>query len=1134
MLFAEAMRPASTRSSLEVMLDAIRRKDEHPEDLPPALPARPTSRGRLPTSRKPLPVTFARQSNGEEMNLGSSDRGVEVKEDSEQKNGVSGGMGFVGKSPDLRVNCKCRSASLAVNLSGHFKSGEALDYFLKEKLQVWCWLPEEKWECGKIESFSPDDAYVLMSNGKILRLPFEHILPANPEIHDSVNDIALLSYINEPSVLHSLKYRYSQNIFSTKAGAVLVALNPCKELSPHKIISGTACRRKVRECPHVFAMANQAYGAILSGGKNQSIIVSGESGSGKTEATKIAMQCAVAIASSDGIGVEILKANAILESFGNSKTSKNNNSSCFSKLNVIHFSQAGRVCGAEIKTFLLEKSRVVQRAVGERSYHVFYQLCAGAPPRLKEKLNLKSANEYEFLKQSKCLRVDNIDDAREFHLLMEALDNFHITKEDQDSVFSMLAAVLWLGNIGFSIVTSENHVEVNLDEAVTNVATLLGCEINTLLLALSTRRSHSGDGTIVQKLTLSQAIESRDALAKSIYCTLFDWIAALINKSLQVGKTHTGSSISFLDICGFEFSHKNGFEQFCRNYANERILQFIVSHLLKREQEEYTIEGLNWSKIEFADNDDCINLYEKVLYNTSYFLDNNRDILHEDFIKLLLSCSNQLSKVLASFISISFPMQSACKELKDQLSELTQLLENTNPHFIRCINPNRKQLAGIYEEDFVIHQLRSSRLLEVARIARSSYPTRMTFLQFAERYKSLLMENTAALDPLSISVAVLQRHNAIPGMYQVGYTKIFLRNGQLAVLEAAKARALQGILYTQKYFCGARARRIFMDIKKGAATLQSFIRAEGTRREFQYLVRRHRAAVLIQKNVKQWVVRKAFAKQQEHIVLLQSVIRSWLAKKHLNLSKNLETTKCRNIVFEGDQNKLHEQKNTQQEHSPVDPSDMADLKNRVLKAEAEMRDMEEENLDLRKQLQQYEMRWSGYDLKMKSMEEMWQKQMSSLQMSLAAAKRSHGTNDVANLMGKPDPPSTSPYFDYEDTMSVETYTTEGTPAMRSRAGTELNSTPDVLRNTVTDLVKEFEEQRRIFEDDAGFIVEVKSGVSISNINPDEEFRKLKSMFASWKKSYVVRLRETKKALRKFRTSGAAKTRRRWWCTGTSK
>lgn len=348
---------------------------------------------------------------------------------------------------------------------------------------------------------------------------------------------------------------------------------------------------------------------------------------------------------------------------------------------------------------------------------------------------------------------------------------------------------------------------------------------------------------------------------------------------------------------------------------------------------------------------------------------------------------------------------------------------------------------------------------------------------------------------------------------------------ELAVLEAAKAHVLQGILCSQKYFRGARARRIFVDIKKGVVTLQSFIRAEGARREFQYLVHRHRAAVLIQKNVKQWVVRKAFAKQQEYIVLLQSVIRSWLAKEHLNLSRNLEMTKYRNVIFEGDQNNLYEQK----QHSPVEPSDMTDLKNRVLKAEAEMRDLEKENLDLRKQLQQYEIRWSGYDLKMKSMEEMWQKQMSSLQMSLAAAKRSLATNDVANLTGRPDPPSTSPYFDYEDTMSVETYTTE-----RSRAGTELNSTPDALRNTVTDLVKEFEEQKRIFEDDAGFIVEVKSGVSISNINPDEEFRKLKAMFASWKKSYVARLRETKKALRKLGTSGSTKTRRRWWCTRTSK
>ncbi|KAI0527276.1 hypothetical protein KFK09_002875 [Dendrobium nobile] len=1185
MLFAEAMGSASARSSLEVMLDAIRRKDEQQKDLPPALPTRPTSRGRLPSSRKSFPVKIALKSNGQEINLGLSERRAEVKEESFQKGGI---FGCVEKVPDIRmpglesygerpevddpVDHKCTYSSLAINLGGQLKSAEAIDYFLKKKLRVWCWIPAAKWECGKIQSASVNDAHVLMSTGNILRLPFENIWPANPEVQDNENDLALFSYINEPSFLHNLKCRYSQDKIYSKAGPVLVALNPFKDLS-------LQANNSVGENPHVFAVVDQALNEILRGGKNQSIIISGESCSGKTETAKLAMQRLVAIGSGDVIDFEVLKENVILESFGNAKTLKNGNSSRFGKLNEIYFSEAGKICGARIKTFLLEKSRVVERAVGERSFHIFYQLCAGAPPCLKEKLNLKTANEYEFLKQSRCLTIENIDDSPKFQLLMEALDTVHITKDDQDSLFSMLAAVLWLGNICFSTITSKNQVEVNIDEAVANAANLLGCEVDALVLALSTQTTQSGNDNIVQKLTLSQAIETRDALAKSIYATLFDWVVVQINKYLQAGKTYSGSSISILDTCGFEVSHKNGFDQFSRNYASERMQQHFINHLLKHEQEEYTLDGVDWRNIDFPDNVDCLNLFDKpqgilslldeesacskatdftllnklkdqflgnpcfkgesssfrichyageVLYNTSGFLKNNREIVHEDSIKkLLLSCGNRLPRVLGSLGSLSSSMQSAATKLKDQLSELIQLLENTKPHFISCINPNSKQLAGIYEEDFVIRQLRSFSLLEVARITRSGYPTRMTHQQFVERYNFLLMENTPVMDSLSTLVAVLQQYSVPPGMYQVGYTKIFFRSGQLAILETARASTLQGILCAQKYFRGARARRSFNDIKNGVTTLQSCIRAKRARNEFHYLARRHRATVLIQKHVKRWVAQKAFAKQQKLIMLLQSVIRGWLARKHFNISRSLEMTKCNDLNLETDLSKnLHE---FEQNPPPVEHSVMVELESRVLKAEADLRQKEEENSRLRQQLQQYEMRWSDYDAKMKSLEDLWQKQMTSLQMSLAAAKRSLATNDVASLAGRPDLSPSYPYFDSEDAMSVETYTTEGTPAKRSRAsGVALTKTPEGVRNTISHLFKEFEERRQIFEDDAGFLVEVKSGLSVSNINPDEELSKLKVQFASWKKNYRVRLREAKAVLKKLGNPETTQTRRKWW------
>jgi myosin heavy subunit len=195
----------------------------------------------------------------------------------------------------------------------------------------------------------------------------------------------------------------------------------------------------------------------------------------------------------------------------------------------------------------------------------------------------------------------------------EALDIVHVSKEDQENVFAMLAAVLWLGNVSFTIIDNENHVEPEPDESLSTVAKLIGCNINELKLALSKRNMRVNNDTIVQKLTLSQAIDARDALAKSIYACLFDWLVEQINKSLAVGKRRTGRSISILDIYGFESFNKNSFEQFCINYANERLQQHFNRHLFKLEQEEYIQDGIDWTRVDFEDNQECLSLFEKVM-----------------------------------------------------------------------------------------------------------------------------------------------------------------------------------------------------------------------------------------------------------------------------------------------------------------------------------------------------------------------------------------------------------------------------------------------------------------------------------------------------------------------------------------
>ncbi|KAJ7981689.1 myosin 2 [Quillaja saponaria] len=873
-----------------------------------------------------------------------------------------------------------------------------------------------------------------------------------------------------------------------------------------------------------------------------------------------------------------------LKLLGNAKTSRNDNSSRFGKLIEIHFNSLGKICGAKIQTFLLEKSRVVQLANGERSYHIFYQICAGASSVLKERLNLRMASEYRYLNQSDCLTIDGVDDAKKFHILVKALDVVRICKEDQEHLFEMLSAILWLGNISFQVTDNENNVDVLADEAVTNAAHLMGCSSQELIFALSTHKIQAGKDTIPKRLTLEQAVDTRDALAKFIYASLFDWLVEQVNKSLEVGKRYTGRSISILDIYGFESFQKNSFEQFCINYANERLQQHFNRHLFKLEQEDYELDGFNWTKVDFEDNQECLCLFEKkplgilslldeesnfpkatdltfanklkqhlnsnpcfkgergraftirhyageVLYDTNGFLEKNRDPLHSVSIQLLSTCSCQLlqsfaSKMLNHSQKTSDPLcqigapdsqkQSVGTKFKDQLFKLMHQLENTTPHFIRCIKPNTKQLPGMYEEDIVLQQLRCCGVLEIVRISRSGYPTRMTHQEFAGRYGFLLSKANVSQDPLSISVAVLQQFNILPDMYQVGYTKLYLRTGQIAALVDRRKQVLQGVLGVQKFFRGRQARRHFDVLKNGVTTSQLFVRGENAKRKdsgtLKYsIATSHEALDELQK-----------------IIQLQSVIRGWLARRHLHSVRNSKKLNHENAKPKWKpRGKLLEVKDIEQVQNL--PSAFVELQRRVVRAEEILEQKDEENGALREQLKQFEGKWIEYEMKMKSTEDMWQKQMVSLQMSLAAARKSLATDHTAIQPGRIDVLSPR-YYDSEDATSMGSQTPGGSTPMKfsstlsdGGAAREANGS----LNAVNNLAKEFELRKQNFDDDAKILVEVKPGQS-AIVKPDEELRKLKYRFEAWKKDYRVRLREMKARVHKLGNSEGEKGLRKWW------
>ncbi|XP_059445474.1 myosin-1 isoform X2 [Corylus avellana] len=979
-----------------------------------------------------------------------------------------------------------------------------------------------------------------------------------------------LSYLNEPSVLYNIQCRYNQDMIYTKAGPVLVAINPFKKVSLYGNDYIEAYKLKSIESPHVYAITDTAIREMVRDEVNQSIIISGESGAGKTETAKIAMQYLAALGGGSGIEYEILKTNPILEAFGNAKTLRNDNSSRFGKLIEIHFSETGKISGANIQTFLLEKSRVVQCTEGERSYHIFYQLCAGVPTDLREKLNLRSADEYKYLRQSNCYSITGVNDAEQFRIVVEALDVVHISKEDQQSVFAMLAAVLWLGNISFTVIDNENHVEAVTDEGLFNVAKLVGCDIEELKLALSTRTMRVGNDNIVQKLTLSQAIDTRDALAKSIYACLFEWLVEQINKSLAVGKRRTGRSISILDIYGFESFDRNSFEQFCINYANERLQQHFNRHLFKLEQEEYIQDGIDWTKVDFEDNQDCLSLFEKkplgllslldeestfpngtdltfanklkqhlnsnscfrgergkafsvchyageVTYDTTGFLEKNRDLLHLDSIQLLSSCSCRLPQIFASSMlaqsekPVAGPLYKAggadsqklsvATKFKGQLFLLMQRLESTTPHFIRCIKPNNLQSPKLYEQGLVLQQLRCCGVLEVVRISRSGFPTRMSHQKFARRYGFLLLENVAYQDPLSVSVAILHQFNILPEMYQVGYTKLFFRTGQIGVLEDTRNRTLHGILRVQSCFRGHRARCYLKELKRGIATLQSFVRGDKTRKEYAVTLQRQRAAIVMQKRMKGRIAKKKLRSINDASIVIQSVIRGWLVRR---CSGDV------GLLKSGDM------KANESDEVLVKSSFLAELQRRVLKAEAALREKEEENDILHQRLQQYESRWSEYELKMRSMEEVWQKQMRSLQSSLSIAKKSLAIDDSER--NSDASVNASDDRDYSSDMGSSDKRVESNGLRPMSASLSV----------ISRLAEEFEQRSQVFGDDAKFLVEVKSGQVDASLNPDRELRRLKQMFEAWKKDYGSRLRETKVILHKLGSEDGNAVKRKWW------
>ncbi|XP_074563080.1 myosin-17-like isoform X2 [Curcuma longa] len=766
-----------------------------------------------------------------------------------------------------------------------------------------------------------------------------------------------LSYLHEPGVLQNLAARYELNEIYTYTGNILIAVNPFQRL-PH--LYDTHMMEQYKGAafgelsPHVFAVADVAYRAMVNEGKNNSILVSGESGAGKTETTKMLMRYLAYLGGRSGIEgrtveQQVLESNPVLEAFGNAKTVRNNNSSRFGKFVEIQFDKSGRISGAAVRTYLLERSRVCQINDPERNYHCFYLLCA-APQEEVGKYKLGNPQSFHYLNQSKCFKLDGVDEAQEYLATRRAMDIVGMNEQEQEAIFKVVAAILHIGNIDFakgpeidSSVIKDEKSRFHLNTA----AELLMCDAKGLEDALIKRVMVTPEEVITRTLDPASAIVSRDGLAKTLYSRLFDWLVDKINVSIGQDP-NSKSLIGVLDIYGFESFKSNSFEQLCINYTNEKLQQHFNQHVFKMEQEEYTKEEINWSYIEFVDNQDVLDLIEKkpggiialldeacmfprsthetfaqklyqtfknnkrfikpklsrtnftishyageVTYQADYFLDKNKDYVvaeHQDLLNAS-KCPfvSGLFPPLPEETSKSSKFSSIGSRFKLQLQSLMETLSSTEPFYIRCVKPNNVLKPAIFENSNVIQQLRCGGVLEAIRISCAGYPTRRSFYEFLLRFGLLAPEVLEGNSDDKIACQKILDKMGLKG-YQLGKSKVFLRAGQMAELDARRAEVLGRAARTiQRQIRTYIARKEFLMLRKTTIHLQSRWRGRLACKLYEHM-RREAAAVKIQKNLRRYFARKSFLLLRSSAIALQTGLRAMTARNDFRFKKQTKAS----------------------------------------------------------------------------------------------------------------------------------------------------------------------------------------------------------------------------------------------------
>ncbi|KAK2837303.1 hypothetical protein Q5P01_014515 [Channa striata] len=454
------------------------------------------------------------------------------------------------------------------------------------------------------------------SNGKSCgQLDMEGALTARDRV--GIQDFVLLDETTEAAFLSNLRKRFCNDLIYTYIGTLLVSVNPYKELDIYnqKQMDLYMGVNFFELPPHIYALADNAYHTMLTEFNNHFILISGESGAGKTEASKKILQYyAVSCPSTTLLNTvrdKMLMSNPVLEAFGNAKTLKNDNSSRFGKYMDIQFDSEGDAVGGHILNYLLEKSRVVHQNHGERNFHIFYQLVEGGDDDLLHQLGLeRDSQHYDYLTQGECAIVSSINARNDWKTVKNALQVINIDGINTNQLFEIIASVLHLGNIGFDSDSKgqallKNHSELRW------VSNLLGVDAHSLQEGLTYRKIEASKDEVLSPFTIDHAIYARDALAKAIYGQTFTWLVNRINESMENKDPSRKTVIGLLDIYGFEVFYVNSFEQFCINYCNEKLQQLFIQLTLKAEQEEYEAEDIEWEPVQFFNNKIICDLVEE-------------------------------------------------------------------------------------------------------------------------------------------------------------------------------------------------------------------------------------------------------------------------------------------------------------------------------------------------------------------------------------------------------------------------------------------------------------------------------------------------------------------------------------------